>query len=268
MSPRAFVSLAVLLSLFNPGHTFAQAPAASTPVVSLYLSSDTLGPVLKQTKANDPALAGATPVADSAKAAAGWQTASLNGPFPGYARSNTARKDLTLRPGTPVYLQASESSPVLGLAQLDPPTNVDNVRGSQWFQVTYPGPVVVYFQQAKAPAPAPAPVAVPAPVPVAQPVLPVIVSTAVSNANASSIPRYYVGVLKLRTNPLVGGPADAQYMLMGNNGQLLVLVDLGNVILPGPASDYLGQRVRIYGATEPASGSLVALLRAQLLQPN
>jgi hypothetical protein len=269
MFPRALVSLATLLGLLTAASGYAQGTAPATREVSLYFSANASGPVAKTLPAADPALASAMPVSDPAKSAAGWQSFSMNGPFSGYARSNTARKDTSLRPGTPIYAMESESSPVIGHAADTPPTYVDNVRGRDWFQVTFPGPATVYFQTMKAAPPPPPPAPAPAPTPVVVQAAPppAVVATASGN-DASSLPRFYVGVLKLRTNPLYGGPAEARYFLVGNDGQMLALVDLTNVILPGPADDFLGKRVRIYGVTQPANGSLVALLKAQLIQLN
>jgi hypothetical protein len=262
MHSRVLATFAALLGLLA-------AAASRAQDVPLYFIADPTAPVALHLKTGDPALASAKPVADSAKAAAGWMSLQLIQTFTGWAPTNTARKDLTVRPGTAVQQLPTSDSPIIGTAANDPATNVEAVQGA-WSQVTYPGPLLLYFLQIKtpppAPAPAPAPTPAPAPAPVAD--IPTTVVANPASGDSSNLPRYYVGILKLRTNPLTGGPASAQYLLISPNGQLLALVDLSNVMLPGPAANYLGKNVRIYGVTEPANGSLVALLKAQLLQPN
>jgi hypothetical protein len=253
-------ALLLLLGLLAAGLARAQD-------VSVYWVPDVGTAPVKRLSPTDPALASAQPAADPAKAADGWMSTNLTGHFPGWAPSNSAHKNLFIKAGTPIHQLPRNDSPVLGLAQDDPETDVEEVQGD-WCRVTFPGPVLVYFKQVKAPAPVPAPpplvpAVAPAPAPpAARPPAAVAVP-----ANAANLPRYYIGILKLRTNPTIGGPVEAQYILV-NNGQLLALVNLGNVILPGPASNFVGKRVSIYGIAEPAPDSLVALIQAQLLQLN
>jgi hypothetical protein len=257
MPTRALVLLFALLA----------AGLARAQDVAVYWVPDASTAPVKHLAPADPALAAAQPAADPAKAADGWMSTNLTGAFPGWAPSNSAHKNLFIKAGTPIHQLPRNDSPVLGLAQDDPETGVDEVQGD-WCRVTFPGPVLVYFKQVKAPAPPPAPAPTPpapAPTPPAQ-AAPPPVAVAVP-ANAANLPHYYIGILKLRTNPTIGGPAEAKYILV-NNGQLLALVNLDKVILPGPASDFVGKRVSIYGIAEPAPDSFVALILAQLVQLN
>ena len=269
MSLRASAFLAALLSLLAAGQALA-ADAPPAPVVTLYFTPDSAAPMARQMPAGDPALAAATPHSDPAKAAAGWMVLTLSENLTGYAPTNTSRKDLSIRPGTPIHQFPKSDSPVIGLAADNPETQIEASRGD-WLEVTYPGPEVLYFLQVKAPPPPAPPAPPPAPAP---PVAPTPEPESVASPNASATtsapnqPHYYIGTLKLRTNPLIRGPVSAQYILVGNDGQLLALVDLSDVILPGPADEFLGKSVRVYGASEPADASLVVLIKAQLLQPN
>ncbi len=268
MSLRASAIFAVLLGLLAPCFAAAQAASsAAAPVINLYAVPDAGAPALIQLKGGDAAFAATKPAADPAKAAAGWVSVTLSQNVTGYAPTNTSRKDLSIRPGTPIHQLPKSDSPIIGVATDSPVTSVEAAHGD-WLEVTYPGPEVLYYQQIN-PVRTPPPVSVPASTPVAAPTPePESVATPVAGTSAGSLPRYYIGVLKLRTNPLTRGPANAQYILVGNDGQLLALVDLGNIILPGPADNYLGKSVRVYGASEPANDSLVALIKAQLLQLN
>jgi hypothetical protein len=264
-----FVSLVFLAALTGRAQTASSAAnATATPAISLYFVPDTSAPAAAQWPANDPRLGSAKPSPDAAQAAAGWQVVSLSEPFTGYAPTNTSRKDLDITPGTPIHQSPDASSAVIGTAQSDPGTTVQNVSGD-WAQVTFPGPVSLFFLGSPpAPPPPPPPAPPPAPVlteaPVAAPAAPAVSAT----PSTGRLPRYYLGILQLRTDDKISGPSSAKYVLYGPDGLPIAIVDMNAVILPTSMQNYLGRYVKIYGVPEASNDMPGTLLRAQLVQLN
>jgi hypothetical protein len=244
-------------------------PAPSTDVV-LFWEAQTGKPLTQTFSAGDPALASAKPHPDTAKAAAGWQVIQISGNFEGYVSVSTARKDLTIIPGTAIHREADNNSTVIGTAADQPPTTIVSV-GGDWAKVAMPGPATVYFQGKPAPA-TPAPTQTtptPKPGPVLPPpvVAPPITSPATPIGGGSAdLPRYFYGILKLRTDTKLDGPSSAQYILVDGNGAIIAVVDLNRVILTTPLNDYLGKFVKVYGAAEAVNGFPSVLIKAQLVQ--
>jgi hypothetical protein len=245
----------------------ATAHAADTSDIALYLSPDATTRAFLQVPASDPRLAAAQP------AAKGWMTVSLPGPFTAYVQSNFTHKDLTVIAGTPIHAAANSNSAVLGAAPVNPPLSLLSP-DINWSTVSFPGPVTVYFQKAApavatpmaaAPAPVTAVAATPAPV-TALPAAAVVTATPTATATATDVPHYYYGVLKLRTNPAMGGPINAQYLLYSEKGELVALVDLSNVVLSRPAAEYLGKSVKVYGTAYTVSNLPSLVISAQMMQ--
>jgi len=268
------------------GLTVTAAAAADNPAptgsIAVYLSPDTGKQALLQVGTGDARLADAKPVADAAKAAAGWQVATLAGPFVGYVQSKTAHKDYSITPGTPVHVSPDENSPVLGTAAQKPFLSVSSP-GLDWSEVSFPGPVTAYFQigapKAVAPAVAAVPATPPTPAVSAPPtrpagvapvatLIPVTAAPAAKQADANDVAHYYYGVLKSRTDPTIGGPTNAQYVLYSNRGQVLALVDLSDVVLPNPVVAFLDKSVKIYGTAYPETHAPAVVIHALTLQAN
>jgi hypothetical protein len=271
------------------------------PDLAVYLSPDDTTPVFQRLKPDDARLPGAAPVLDTVKAALGWETFDVPGPFPGFVPTDKSRTDLSVTPGTPIHLAADAASPVLGNASDNPALTLTSA-GVDWSQVNFPGPVKVYFikpavkpvaapptpapapASASAPAPAPAPVAVataiPAPAPVPAPVSVVAPVTAVTpplkvtaipgpaQAPAADLPHYYYGTLKLRTDTKISGPINAQYVLYSAKGLVIALVDLNDVVLASPVAALLGQSVKVYGTTYTGLSSSTVVIHGLTLQTN
>ncbi len=238
--------------------------------IALYLSPDATTPAFLQVPASDARLAAAQPAAN------GWQSVSLPGPFTAYVQSNHTHKDLTVIAGTPIHAAANSNSPVLGTAPENPPLSIKEPE-IDWSEVSYAGPVIVYFQKA-GPTATPAaatPMAVtPAPAPAkpsavtALPQATAVTATPTVIAAATDVPHYYYGVLKLRTNPFIDGPINAQYLLYSDKGALVALVDLSEVVLGNPIANYLGKPVKVYGTAYTAKNLPSVVIRAQMLQAN
>ena len=260
--------------------------------VSLYLSPDTHTATFQRVAPADPRLAGAKPVADADKAAQGWLALDLTGSFSGFVTTDKT-KDGTVAAGTPVHLTMDDLGPIMGNAA-ETPALTTKAAGGVWTAVSYPGPVTVYFLKPEAktavspapaaaappaavmaPTPAPRPAQAPSPVvtavaPVAAATPPVIV-TAVPVAKQSDpaeVPHFYYGTLALRTNPKIGGPTNAQYLLYGDKGQLIALVDLNNVVLPNPVVTSLDKSVKIYGTAYPGQSAPYPVIFAVTMQAN
>jgi hypothetical protein len=258
--------LAAAFGLFFTAKAFAAAGD-----VALYLAPDASTLAFLRVPAGDARLAAAQPAAN------GWQTVSLPGPFTAYVQSNHVHKDLTVIAGTPIHAAANSNSPVLGTAPDNPPLSLLSP-DIDWSTVSYAGPVTVYFQKAApaampaAPTPvtaAPAPVAVVSPKPVAvtaQPVATVVTATPTATAAATDVPHYYYGVLQLRTNPALGGPINAQYLLYSEKGALVALVDLSNVVLGRSVAEYLGKSVKVYGTAYTVSNLPSIVINAQMVE--
>jgi hypothetical protein len=187
MNLRFHLILAAALGLLAAPVLRADGFGPSTDL-AVYLSPDATTPVFQRLKPDDTRLANAKPILDLAKAAEGWETLDLPGPFPGFVPTDKSRQDLSVTPGTPVHTTADDASPVLGNAPASPALILTSTDVA-WSQVNFPGPVTVYFiKPAPAPAasaptpvppvaaiptPAPAPAAVPTP---AQPSAPATVT--------------------------------------------------------------------------------------------
>jgi len=268
------------------GLTVAAASAADNPApsgdISVYLSPDAAKPALLHASAGDARLADAKPVADTAKAAEGWQVVSLSGPFVGYVTSKAGHKDFSIDPGTPVHVSADENSPVLGLAAQKPLLSISSP-GVDWSEVSFPGPVTAYFQASalKAASVAATPAAAIPPVstisaPPTRPatatpvtaLTPVTAAPTAKQADPNDVAHYYYGVLKARTDLKINGPTNAQYVLYSNQGQLLALVDLADVVLPNPVIAYLDKSVKIYGTAYPEAHMPSVVIHALTLQAN
>jgi len=254
------------------GLLFSATSFAATGDIALYLTPDTTTPAFLQVPASDARLASA-----QTASTAGWQTVSLPGPFTAYVQSNYTHKDLTVIPGTPIHAAANSSSPVLGLAPQNPPLSIGTPE-IDWSDVSYPGPLTVYFQKS-APVATPAVVAPAVVTPVtaapaqpavvtAQPLVATVTATPAITAPSAAVPQYYYGVLKLRTNPTINGPINAQYLLYSEKGALVALVDLNNVVLGGPVADYLGKSVKLYGTANSKDNLPSIVIYAQMLQLN
>jgi len=283
--PTAF---AALLGLMIAATARADGPGPST--VAIYLAPDASTPAYVHLSATDARLSNVKPSADAAQAASGWQTADMAGPVTGYVAKDKTLNSAVLK-DTPIHSAEKADSPVLGTAPDSPIVKVANVDGD-WAEVSYAGPVTVYFLKiptpvstapattpvAAAPAPAPA-AATPAPAPViAAPTRPTAV-TPVAAVPASTTPapikaaptdiaRYYYGSLKFRTNPITAGPINAQYLLYASDGTFVALVDLSGVVLPNPVASYLGKPVKIYGTPYTMSSLPSVVIRATMLQLN
>jgi len=259
--------------------------------VSVYLSPDANALVFQRLAPGDPHLAAAKPVPDADKAAQGWQMAELDGPFMGFVPTDKA-KDGTVAAGAPVHLSMDDVGPVMGNAAETPALAVKTA-GAVWSTVSFPGPLTVYFIKpaskavaapapvaatppaaimapapALAPAPAPTPVNVTA-VPVVSAATPPITVTAVPATklvDPSAVPNFYYGKLALRTDPKIGGPTNAQYVLYGDKGQVIALVDLNNVVLPNPLVAYLEKTVKIYGRAYPGRSAPYPIIFALTVQ--
>jgi hypothetical protein len=247
------------------GLLFGATTFAAAGDVALYLSPDTTTAAFLQVPADDARLAAAKPDRT------GWQIVTLPGPFTAYVQSNHTHKDLTVIAGTPIHAAASSSSPVLGIAPQTPPLSIKEP-DIDWSTVSYAGPVTVYFKSAAPVAqPAVAAPAVVSPV-VSLPVQPTMVTAqpavATVTASPAQVPQYYYGVLKLRTNPVIDGPINAQYLLYSDKGALVALVDLSEVVLGGPVANYLGKSVKVYGTAYTAKNLPSVVIRGQMLQVN
>ena len=288
MNIRFLFAFAATASLLLTVAARADGPADA---VTIYLSPDATTAALQRVKPDDARLADAKPVADADKAALGWETLSLVGPFDGFVATSKT-KDSTINAGAPIFLTTDDASPVLGNAPEAPPLKVRSM-SANWSTVSFPGPLTVYFVKPAAkpavinavPAAAMAPAPVLAPAPMADTTAPVKVTAATPPLTASAptrvaavpapkqadpadVPRYYYGVLALRTNPKISGPTNAQYLLYGNQGELVALVDLGNVVLPKPLVAYLDKPVKIYGTAYANSGMPKAVIYALTMQEN
>lgn len=265
MKHRLLYSFATALGLLFGATTYA----ADSGDIALYLTPDATTHAFLQVPASDARLAAAQAAAN------GWETVSLPGPFTAYVPSNRTHKDLTVIPGTPIHAFASSNSAVLGVAPENPPLSLESP-DVDWSTVSFAGPVTVYFHKAApvAAPPAPTPVVVtPAPTVspkpsavTALPVASVVTATPTATASATDVPHYYYGVLKLRTNPALGGPINAQYLLYSDKGALVALVDLNNVVLGRPIAEYLGKPVKLYGTAYSASNLPSVVINAQMLE--
>jgi len=275
-------SLAAACGLFAAVAAGADTPAPAGDV-AVYLSTDATKPALLHLSAGDASLADAQPVLDAARVIEGWRVAVLPGPFTGYVATKTTHKDLTVTPNTPVHVSPDENSPVLGPAPSNPFLTITSP-GIDWSEVSFPGPLPVYFiaaapkpatpAVAPTPAPTPAVIAPPTPPPTVTPVTAIPAVTAVTavpaatQADPTEVGHYYYGVLKLRTDLNIGGPTNAHYVLYGPKGQIVALVDLNDVVLPNPVITYLNKAAKIYGTAYPEPSLPFAVIHAFTLQAN
>ncbi len=288
MKLRLLFSLAAASVLSAAG---ADTPPANT--IAVYLAPDASQPALLQVPAADARLADAKPATDTAKAAQGWKQVSLAGPFTGYVQSSTTRKDMSVRDGTPVHIAAEVNSPVLGTAPASPALVVTSP-AIDWCQVSFPGPITVFFQ----PTPPAAAISTPAATPAAPAATtaPTVANTApaatatptrpsaapgapppptptqpaatAKKADASDVGHYYYGTLKYRTNPTIRGPINVDYALYNSRNEVVALVDLNDVVLPGSPAAFLGKSVKVYGTAYTDASLPFAVIHAQSLQAN
>ncbi len=258
----------------------ADAPAGD---LALYLSPDATKPALLKVSAGDARLANAAPMTDAAKAAEHWRSVSLPGPFTGYVPSNSTHKDLSVNPGTPIHMAPDENSPVLGATTANPLMSISSP-GLDWSEVSFAGPVTAYFI-ATPPAAVPAVAAPPSPTPAATPSAPAAPAAPASTAmmpatatvtaipagkqtDAGDMAHYYYGVLKLRTNPAIGGPTNAKYVLYSNKDQVLAVVDLNDVVLPNAVATYLNKSAKIFATAYNDPKVPILVLHAVSIESN
>lgn len=79
---------------------------------------------------------------------------------------------------------------------------------------------------------------------------------------------YYYGTLKLRTNPAIGGPTNAQYVLYSNKGQVLAVVDLNEVVLPNSIATYLNKSTKIFATAYNDPNVPILVLHALSIESN
>ncbi|HTB63075.1 MAG TPA: hypothetical protein VK737_05760 [Opitutales bacterium] len=294
MNLRLSLVLAAAFGLFALPAARADGTPAAASDIAVTLTPDVTAPALAHLKSDDARLATAKPAADPVKAALGWQTLDLPGPFTGYVPTDKSRKDLSVIPGTPVHLLADDKSPVLGNAP-DSPALILTSADVLWSQVSFPGPITGYYLKAAASTPATTPAAMvvtPTPTPPPTVVTPTkTVSAATppltavnptptakpaaamakpaSTANTpdpTDIPQYYFGTLKQRTDLTISGPVNAKYLLYGTKGELIALVDLNDVVLSTSVANFINRSVRIYGTAYPGHTVPYVTIHAITLQ--
>lgn len=253
---------AATLSFDATMHTAAD---SSSEVVGTLPAGSSITPILREELA----------AAGLAEPPPGWIALRHTVELEGYVRSRDVGKDSAMKPDSPLFAEASESSPVLAIVgPKDPVIPGDPV--GRYLQASLRKEQIVYVNSvppasramtavAAAPAAsstpemkplssttAPAPQAAPAP---AQPPGPAV----------TAAPRTFEGYL-MRTRRILGRGPKVDYQLVDENNRRIVLLDMSSLLVTEPIEFFEGRLVRVYGPGISQEGVTEALIRVENLR--
>lgn len=257
--------------------------------VDLYINPDIHSRKIASASIGDPRLGEPAPVADDAKAALGWQSASYRGAFVGYVPDAKIGKDMLPVDDTMIRVEPSATSAALGTYKFG--DSIEIIDTGLWWKVQVEKTLPVYFVADTLP-----PVAlVPDPVEVsATPVDidastgiiddTVVFRTSVEPAEGGIPPvsiierereprmgvvaRSYTGMLRKSKNRVGIFKAKAPYYLVGENGKRLLWVDFGEIIMPGSINLFIGRSVIIHGEPTQDEKSKEWILHVRTIREN
>jgi hypothetical protein len=219
--------------------------------------------------------AGSEPtVAEDAAAAtpAGWLAVALPGPFEVYVENKNLLKDLSVRPGTELFLAPKSDSGVLTVFEPDDHAEITGLHG-KWTQLRLDKKLTGYIRVGSeaAPAATPSPVS-PAPVPpasaaaqnVTAPRQPAAASS-VSDNNAPALPRLFRGqFVSTRSRFHPRRPYD--WALVDDAGARVAYLDVTKLLLTDQIENYAGHTVVVYGAAQAVPDTRDIVIRVESLQ--
>lgn len=220
--------------------------------------------------------------ADVRSTPAGWTAVSLPGPHDVYVHNKYITKELEIKPGAPLHLDANNESPVLTHATADDQVEITGLRG-RWTQLDLKQPVTGYIFGASTDSGAPAATATSTPIastpvtdaptgPVAGPApsYPAGPGEAIDRTDAerqslAALPRLFEGTLASTRSPLrPRRPYD--FGLEAADGTRFAYLDLSKILLKVPVERYLNRDVVVYGVAQPVPNTKDIVIRVESVQ--
>ena len=236
-------------------------PDESSPVITL-LNAGT-APTLA------PSAAGSTP--------AGWLAVELSGPFEGYVQNKDIQKNLDVRPGAPIHLQAKPTAPVFTTMDVSDNATITGLAG-KWTQIKLEKKLVGYVRLNSSAAPA-ASVA-PAPSGVSKPLSPAPVpataygvgsagqaapQVSLSDSSGASLPRLLAGKFVSTRAPFrPRRPYD--WALNDDAGKRYAFLDISKLLLTEQIESYVDHAVVVFGSAKPIPDSKEFVIEVESLQ--
>ena len=252
--------LVAALALSAPLRLFATDP------VELRLEPEASANAIETIDLNDERLAPAEPVLDPKKRADGWKWVDFESKFRGFVMLESVGKDLSVAPGTLVYLRPSETSPVLTTITED--DAVDLVWASDWAEIQLTKAIPVYFKTDPQPLPEiifdrgydsdPPTGSAPG-----------IFESAKSDPDAppaSGLYRFLDGILTT-THGQLGKDGKYALQLVDKKGKRLAYVDSSKIRVPNSIAQYLNRSVTVYGAVTTTKKSGTLVIDAKTIRP-
>lgn len=174
----------------------------------------------------------------------GWETILYRGNYIGYVRSNTLAGDY-VRPGTKVYMEPSEQSPVMQTLQTARQAYLKARANNEWSQVVFNGVMPLFFMRTTG------------------------LSDQMIASNdpglSANISRTHIGKFERvsAVNRMLGG--DYDYQLSDSQGKVIAYVEINNALFVGRIEEYWGKMVTIEGTTRDRPGSVPVVIEARFL---
>jgi hypothetical protein len=196
---------------------------------------------------------------------AGWRAVSFRNDFRGFVKRNDLRKDLSIAPGTAVYLAASEEpTRILMRARGGDDIFVEQLAG-EWAEVSFPGPVTAFVQvRAEAPPPAEkietARIRDETATPVETPRRPIVSTRA--GIPTDGVPRSFHGYLG-QTRSILGRHPPYPFQIVDASGNRIAYLDLSRLLITTPMEHFLGREYEFHGRAEPIEGRRDFVIRVE-----
>jgi hypothetical protein len=192
----------------------------------------------------------------------GWIAVTLPGPHDVFVRNSDISKNLDVKPGAPLRLDAKTDAAVLTHATSDDDMEITGLRG-RWTQLTLNQDVTGYiFDSAGAVAETASPavrqtpvedvsMAPTSPPPTTRPQAGQAVDrTAEERQSLAALPRLFEGILTSTRAPLrPRRPYD--FALQAEDGTRFAYLDLTKILLNTPVENFLNRNVVVYGVARP-----------------
>ena len=231
-------------------------PVSAGETVPLRLEPDVAAATLESIDSEDERLIGAEPVLDPVKRAEGWQWIDFETALRGYVPLESVGKDLSVAPGTLVFLRTSETSPVLTTITED--DSIELVWASDWAEIQFTKAVPVYFRRASQPLPEITfdrpPVSAPQPSRNPEPL------------DSSGLYRYLDGILSTTGGQRASGNGKYPLQLVDKKGKRLAYMDTSNIVVSSSIDQFLNRPVTVYGAVSTIKKSGVLVIKAKTIR--
>lgn len=207
----------------------------------------------------------------------GWTAVSVPGPHEVYVHNKHITKDLDIKPGSPLHVEANEDSPILTNSAVDDKMEITNLRG-RWTQLALHSDVTGYVFGTAADPLSSGPTDIlqtpveDVPLVTTAPVAPPrattgepVNRTAEERQSLADLPRLFEGMLRSTRVPLrPRRPYD--FALETEDGTRFAYLNLTRILLRTPVENYLNRDVVVYGVARPIPDTSDIVITVESIQ--